>query len=508
MNHLNGLINPHRKSLLNLNDRKEFMALMNILERPSDSRVSDEDWYKTILNCIEEKNIEDIGIDEMKQVGEGTYGKVYLFKDRKQAKVLKLLKFNEEDDEEENQSTGKTDGVSYSRSLSSFHHQSTARLSLASSAASSHASRSPSSKVEECQFLSNVLKETLIQYILCNIFREDFFYTRLKVGDKVYKSLAPIIYEIFYCSTEEGIEFGIIMEALDGDVHDLANSEHFIEPHHGVGNSFKFLADISADLYYAQKLVGFSHRDLKLDNIMYKQKSVGSKRNLYYLIDFGFSCLSFDGGLPCYDGKCGKHWGAPISINCLGLNEFEDSICHMPDRDLTQLSFNIWDNYQYTYPAEIISFCSERISKILIIGIASGKLSSPVLAAKRRTQAKNAREGQHDNMLYESLRAGITKSALSEVGFSGWGLLYPFLNEPNTQIDNPLCNPVQFSTDLLHFDENPGKIYMKFLERMLEDPIVQRGGSKKSRKRFNKKKYIKKRYSNKLRNGTRNKNIQ
>ena len=341
------------------------------------------------------------------------------------------------------------------------------------------------------------VKETLIQYILCNVSREDFFYRRDAVGDKVTKTLAPKIYEIFYCKDEEGagIELGIIMEALHDDVHNLTGSEYFVQPGHGVTNSFKFLADISADLYYAQRLFGFSHRDLKLDNIMFKEKTSGQIRNLYYLIDFGFSCLKFDGGLPCEPdspGGCNDQWNDPIEINCIGLNEFEHSICNMPDRDLTQLSFNIWDNYQYTFPPQIIEFCSSAISEVLIMGIETGKITGPASSAKRRTASINTRFGQHNSKLYESLQAGIPKSELSAVGFSGWGLLYIFLNQPNTLIDNPRCNPINFSMAIQAFETHPGRIYKKYLKSLSEEPVSVNlnGGvrSFKSRKKYKKNK--------------------
>ena len=60
--------------------------------------------------------------------------------------------------------------------------------------------------------------------------------------------------------------------------------------------------------------------------------------------------MTFNGGLmgnvDGYDNKIGKVFETPLIINCLSLETFSKSTCENKYRDLTQMSYNIWDNYQ------------------------------------------------------------------------------------------------------------------------------------------------------------------
>ena len=359
-NYLKGLIIPGTDKELNINDEVAFSRLMKAIDN------KDNDLIKEYLICRDKKYYEDvIG----SQLGSGVYGAVY------QYGLDKVLKLSHSENDEESESGSESDSESESASSevkSSAQkikeHQESMGTSSYQSIADSMKSVAKSSSNEseaESEDISESIKETLIQHILSCTERQD---TR-SIGQSAKKTLAPKVYELFYTMDDGYFRLGIVMEQLAGDVHDLSHSEHFLIDSK---NSLIFLEDIAMDLDVAIKRWGFSHRDLKLDNIMYKTKTVPSKRNLYYLIDFGFSCMTFNGGLKGnvdgYDNKIGEVFETPLVINCLSLETFSKSTCENKYRDLTQMSYNIWDNYQLFFPENVWDFCKENIQKIVNLG--------------------------------------------------------------------------------------------------------------------------------------------
>lgn len=114
---------------------------------------------------------------------------------------------------------------------------------------------------------------------------------------------------------EQTKEYVIIMEKCDGTVRDLLKKEPTDE------NFLEYYEAVAKILARLEKY-NFSHRDLKSDNVMYKiDKETGKKT--FLLIDFGFSCATFDG----------------VQYASTMYFKTPDSKCFRKSRDLAQLVF-------------------------------------------------------------------------------------------------------------------------------------------------------------------------
>lgn len=146
---------------------------------------------------------------------------------------------------------------------------------------------------QKTQLVNSIIRETLINIII---------YTTC-----VNNKLIPCVPQIhFMCISDEKIM--IIQELLDGDLGDFIEKTSVIT----LDSYIDIIANLAFILHHLQNLLGFSHRDLKINNIAFKSTAVksthislphehidftltkGSGIRLY-LIDFGFSCLMFDG---------------------------------------------------------------------------------------------------------------------------------------------------------------------------------------------------------------------
>lgn len=495
---LPGLLNP-TGGLLDLNDKESFTKLIEVLEKYKSDDIDDDDmanevldlWLIEMLHYIEEISNEEAIELTSDLLGSGTYGKVYdsTYKgpDGKSA-VLKLLKYTNVGEA----NSGVSSAVSNIQSVSSVSSDLKIENTKSEVSSKSNSSETVLSDGDEpdtgkrCEFLLNFLKETIIQFIMSNSYRPNNSAKSDPIipGRKPNMPLAPSIYKIFYIVDDEMTNkctYGIIMEKLDSDLHHLVTREFFADK---TLESYQVLMDISEIVKYAQEYWGMSHRDLKLDNIMYNEKD---KRIDTYFIDFGMSCInSYTGGLPRYpDSISHNKWDEGVKINCIALDFYEKSLCNDPVRDLTQLSFNIDDNYKNYFPDIIGSFCTENINHVLEVSTKNaeaiknqinGTLDSPALTAKMRTSSVKMSEWEHSDYI-SYLEAGITKSALDDMDMGGWNEVYRYLSQEGVSIINERCN-------VSNFQANLNKIKKKIDAQKKSDTVRKGKGGRISRKKY------------------------
>lgn len=139
--------------------------------------------------------------------------------------------------------------------------------------------------------------------------------------------VCPKIYD--FGKIEQTGQYVIIMEKCDGTVRDLLikepTEENFLDYYEQVAKIISRLEKYS-----------FSHRDLKSDNVMYKTDPQTGKKT-FLLIDFGFSCATFDG--VRYAST--MYFAGP------------NSKCFRRSRDLAQLVF---DSISFTNPGNLRIF--------------------------------------------------------------------------------------------------------------------------------------------------------
>ncbi len=103
------------------------------------------------------------------------------------------------------------------------------------------------------------------------------------------------------------------------------------------------LGDLAYVLNFFYKELRFNHRDLKSDNVMYKMSKSG--KAMIKLIDFGFSCLTWNG------------------IQISGTNFFPlEAHCFVPSRDLTQFIYEIWYSFQSRFSTKTQKLLEELLT--------------------------------------------------------------------------------------------------------------------------------------------------
>ena len=144
----------------------------------------------------------------------------------------------------------------------------------------------------------------------------------------------------------------------------------------------------------------FNHRDLKCDNIMYKKIPSGQRK--YVLIDFGFSCLTWEG------------------LKIQGTSYFSPSAtCFKRERDLAQLSY-----YILNYHREILSLSLKSwLQQVLVTDV-----------------------GSHTCSLGNGCMIGAKKVIRS------WANIYNYLNKPT--VIPKFTNPKTFTRKVKRFIEN------------------------------------------------------
>lgn len=126
------------------------------------------------------------------------------------------------------------------------------------------------------------------------------------------QDICPKIYD-FGKIKDNKDEYIIVMEQCEGTARDFLYSSKATED-----DFLDYFEQLATILQKLQKYE-FNHRDLKSDNVMYK--TVNGKKK-YLLIDFGFSCATFDG----------KKYAGTLYFE-------ETDECFKKTRDLAQLVF-------------------------------------------------------------------------------------------------------------------------------------------------------------------------
>jgi hypothetical protein len=176
--------------------------------------------------------------------------------------------------------------------------------------------------------LINVVKEALIQILIVEESRHE-----------PYGPYAPILHELAYDPATKGV---------------FIRSELM---HNTFKNALKGLTPVQNDAWIPDAMMQlatmfdflgsrlqFNHRDFKTDNCMYIRKTVdGYDRTIFKLIDFGFSCLTWN-GLKIYGG-----------------DYFARSpLCYKQDRDLAQFLYSV-----ALYPERLTDNLMNMIKTIL-----------------------------------------------------------------------------------------------------------------------------------------------
>ena len=132
--------------------------------------------------------------------------------------------------------------------------------------------------VSTVNYLHDVCVEVLIQILIYETTKELHF--------PEYKLTGPFTPKIYYFGTD-GVNAYIVSEQLPGSLQQIVNSN---PPQEMLSLSILQTCKILEVLY---STLGFSHRDLKSNNILYK--TTGSNLNIR-LIDFGYSCAKLNQG--------------------------------------------------------------------------------------------------------------------------------------------------------------------------------------------------------------------
>lgn len=239
-------------------------------------------------------------------------------------------------------------------------------------------------------FINNTVKECIINILL----------ERLS-ENQPYGPYVPHFYEVAYDDIHDVIL--IRMERLHGVLADLYNGSTPIQNDYNV---LETLGDLSAILDFFYTRVQFNHRDLKSDNVMYNIVKVGDQDKIVVkLIDFGFSCLTWEGqrisGASYFPLKC--H-------------------CFIPWRDLSQFVYEIYHDYKRRFSPQIQGFL-QNLQTFELDG-------------------KTCR-------MYEGCQ--LSRS----VTLARWRDTYDFLNK--RRVRNPQCSPERLHRDILKMLGRPMK---------------------------------------------------
>ncbi len=103
------------------------------------------------------------------------------------------------------------------------------------------------------------------------------------------------------------------------------------------------LGDLAYVLNFFYKELHFNHRDLKSDNVMYKLSKSG--KAMIRLIDFGFSCITWNG------------------VQISGTHFFPlETQCFVPSRDLTQFVYEIWYSFRSRFSTKLQKLLEELLT--------------------------------------------------------------------------------------------------------------------------------------------------
>jgi len=160
------------------------------------------------------------------------------------------------------------------------------------------------------------------------------------------------------------------------------------------------LQQIATILDFFGRTLKLNHRDLKGDNVMYVKDASGNR--MYRLIDFGFTCLTWNG------------------VHIAGNQYFDEyATCYKKDRDISQLIYSIL-RYSGTYLTRELY---THLEKIIVANVGDHKCQ----------MAKDCPRN----------------------GLSAWRNTYNFLDRTNVSV--PKAVPTRFQTELRKFGRKTRK---------------------------------------------------
>lgn len=391
-------------------------------------------WWGDMLDLIQKKDISVY--DKLVEIGSGSFGAVY--KDENGKVIKRLQKHKDSNDQTQLSSLHSTNSLkqtslSVPSSIKSNLTNNSSRSSSTIDTINSMNEEDDNEATDilsEVLFLSEFLKETLIQCILSE--------------DDNDNIRVPKINEVFYTENDGKITLGINMNKLDADLHKLTVSDKFLE-NRGIRKLFE---DITKMFEVLQEKYRFSHGDVKLDNFMATRVK---STPLVYLIDFGFSQLT----LPY---KSGTKDEIKIVTRPEALWDSAIGKKFYRENDMLQLVYNIVDNYQDSFPQDFLEACVKLLSQIHIVHPyhsernygrhSERRMNSPALAAIRRNQKNlNISRGEHCfvkeyNDIPEDYKLILESMDIDLEEFiedNGWADMYTFLAQLN--IDDPKLYP-------------------------------------------------------------------
>ena len=166
--------------------------------------------------------------------------------------------------------------------------------------------------------LRNFVKESIINIVICEKTRT---FTQPEIN-----LTGPFAPEVFEIGTDPATgQHCIVSQAMHATIFRFLRGRA-AQPDQIDAEFPGFMIQVATMMDYLNKNLGFNHRDFKTDNAMYIRDARG--RIQARLIDFGFSCIKFDG----------------IYVNGGG---YDFKHCLLGSRDLTQFIYELYTYHPY-----------------------------------------------------------------------------------------------------------------------------------------------------------------
>lgn len=211
--------------------------------------------------------------------------------------------------------------------------------------------------------LRNMIKETIINIL---IVKETESFSRPDIN--LVGPFAPRIYDFGYdAATGEGF---IVSEMMRNSVHGaLVNGQH--DAAYMLTFVKTVLLQLTVILHTLGRKLRFNHRDFKTDNCMYIRDAAGQVQ--VRLIDFGFSCITYDGiYIASASGPAFQH-------------------CFLLSRDMTQFLYEMYKYHPYL-PVQVRSV----LTAVLTFPGPKGRLCKMYKGCKGIKEWRNSYEFLND----------------------------------------------------------------------------------------------------------------
>lgn len=218
-------------------------------------------------------------------------------------------------------------------------------------------------KINRNANLKNMIKETIINIL---IVKETESFSRPDIN--LVGPFAPRIYDFgYHAATGEGF---IVSEMMRNSVHGaLVNGQ--ADKAYMLTFVKTVLLQLTVILHTLGQRLRFNHRDFKTDNCMYIRDAAGQVQ--VRLIDFGFSCITYDGiYIASASGPAFQH-------------------CFLPSRDMTQFLYEMYKYHAYL-PVQVRSL----LTAVLTFPDPSGRACKMYKGCKGMKAWRNSYEFLND----------------------------------------------------------------------------------------------------------------